>query len=198
VLAEYKSSLAKLERIRVRMESLLDSGHVLVREIGLVYESLFLRAVTVYEEFCEEFFFKLLAGTVQYAKAKRIAPLIRECDTIREIVLQGDKYLEWIPYDRIKRRASLYLKGGRPFSSLEEAEKDKISRITKIRNAIAHKSKNALETFKDDVIGGMPLLPHEKSPAGFLRSELSPGRKRFQAYVEDLVAVAEKLYGKPI
>jgi hypothetical protein len=163
-----------------------------------VYESLFLRAVTIYEEFCEEFFFKLLSGTIRYAKAKRIAPLIPSCNGIRDFVYQGDKYLEWIPHDRTKLRANLYLKGGRPFSSLDQPEKDKISRITKIRNAIAHKSKSAMETFRKDVICGTPLLTHEKSPAGFLRSELSPGRKRFQAYMEDLVALAEKLYGKPI
>jgi hypothetical protein len=72
--------------------------------------------VTIYEEFCEEFFSKLLAGTVLYAKAKRIGPVVTKCDTIRDIVLQGDKYLEWIPHEKTKLRADLYLKGGRPFS----------------------------------------------------------------------------------
>ncbi len=48
------------------------------------------------------------------------------------------------------------------------------------------------------LVANTPLLPHEKSPSGFLMSELAPGRKRLQAYMEDLVAVAEQLYGKPL
>lgn len=198
MLSDYKSHLAKLEQVRVRMEALRGNGHLRAGELNLIYESLFLRAVTVYEEFCEELFFKLLAGSVRYAKAKKIAPNIPNCDSIRDIVLHGDKYLKWIPHDETKLRSKLFLKDGRPFSSLEQPEKDKITRIAKIRNAIAHKSANALYHFKKGVIGDLPLLSHERSPSGFLRSELSPGRKRFQAYMEDLVAVAEKLYGNPI
>lgn len=96
MLTDFKSNLAQLEQIRVRMEALRGSGQLQARELNLIYESLFLRAVTIYEEFCEEFFFRLLAGSVRYAKAEKIAPTVPSCNSIRDIVFRGDKYLDWL------------------------------------------------------------------------------------------------------
>lgn len=179
------------------MEKLRSRRRIQMAETYLLYESLFLRAVTIYEGFCEEFFFRLLREEITYAKSKKIRPVVPQCASIRDIVLYGDNYLDWISYKKWEPRVSLFLKDGRPFSSIGQPTKDKITRIALIRDAIAHKSKHAIGKFRKNVVGNLPLLPHEKSPAGFLRSELSPGRKRFQAYLEDLVDIAENLYGKP-
>jgi hypothetical protein len=181
------------------MDLLLDEGMLRAREINLLYESIFLRAVTIYEVFCEELFYKLLSAEVSYPKSKKIASRVQQCDDIEQLVLYGERFLEWIPFAKTTKRTGVFLRDGRPFSLLEKDDKDKIHRITKIRNAIAHKSQAALSDFRLEVINQVSaLLPHEKSPATFLRSEISPGVKRIEAYLGDLVEIAQKLYGKPL
>jgi len=127
-------------------------------------------------------------------------------DTARLIVLQGEKYLDWLPWDRVADRCSIYLhpKGdprnrcGRPFVDLENTDTDVISRIVKIRNAIAHASDNARQKFVKDVIGNMMIPPQERTPAGFLRGFHAAGQTRLESYLDSIVTVAAKIIGRPI
>jgi hypothetical protein len=112
-----------------------------------------------------------------------------------EILHQGDKYLVWLPFGNTEARAKLYLKDGRPFSELTDGDKSMIKTITTIRNAIAHKSPHALAEFQRTVIGSLALLRFERSPAGFLRSQVraGPAQNRFEVYAAELGRVASVL-----
>lgn len=72
-----------------------------------------------------------------------------------------------------------------------------IARVVCIRNALAHQSKYAKRKFREEVIGNMPLLPHEKTPTGFLRSAFraNPAQTRYEQLVIDLSTVTRKLCG---
>lgn len=113
--------------------------------------------------------------------------------SLSEIVHQGGKYLKWIPFSYTEKRAKIYLNGGRPFSELNRGDRSIIKTVTIIRNAIAHKGPHAVREFKSNVIGSTVLLRSEKRPAGFLRSQVNPNRRRFEVYVIQLARIASEL-----
>src|SRR5262249_37025998 len=126
---------------------------------------------------------------------------------LRDILLQGAKYLDWLPFHHTEKRVELYIakRGqsgncGRPFVELTDGDKSQLKTIVTIRNAIAHSSPHAANEFARTVIGSQPLLPREKTPAGYLRSQVagSPIQTRFEAYIGTLGGIAETLLGVPL
>jgi hypothetical protein len=176
------------------MESLYLEGRITLTDLHSVYEALFLRALTGFEDFIEKLFFSILNGRTKHSKKRvsiRITPSSNSA--LYEIVYQNDKYLKWIPFENTENRARLYLNGGRPFSELDDAGRSTIRTVTTIRNAIAHKSPHALNEFKRKVIGAAVLLPGEKRPAGYLRSRANPIQNRFEIYIIELARIASDL-----
>lgn len=114
---------------------------------------------------------------------------------LMEILLQHNKYLNWLPFDRVEERARLYLKDGRPFTRISSGDKAMITTITIIRNAIAHKSPHALVEFERKVMGVKTLLPRERTPGGYLRSSASatPPVNQFEVYIGELGRIASSL-----
>jgi hypothetical protein len=111
---------------------------------------------------------------------------------LMNILLQGRKYMDWLPFDRTIDRAKLYMKDGRPFSDLSPADKGMITRIAIIRNAIAHRSDYALIKFQE-VIDIQHPLPRERTPAGYLRSLVTPTSNRFDVYAGELKRLTSAL-----
>ncbi|HEV3111659.1 MAG TPA: hypothetical protein VGY99_14310 [Candidatus Binataceae bacterium] len=111
-----------------------------------------------------------------------------------DILLQGGKYLTWLPFHNTEERAKLYLTDGKLFTELTDGDKSVIKTITTIRHAIAHRSQHAMSEFQRTVIGSQSLLPGEKKPAGFLRSQLRSGTVRFENYVGELGRLAGTLF----
>lgn len=189
-------NLETLDYTRSRMERLYDDGKISQRDLHTVYEALFLRAVTSFEVFLEELFFAIMSENAKYPKTRvKLRMRATSAEAMREILLQGKDYLDWIPFNRTELRAKLYLKEGRPFSDLSDGDKSTIKTITLIRHAIAHKSSFATRQFEEKVIGSMNLLRGEKKPAGFLRSQFrsAPKQVRFELYVNELVRIAQAL-----
>jgi hypothetical protein len=177
------------------MEELFLSGDITKRDLNSVYEALFLRAVTRFESFLEELFLGILEKRVKYKKTRRIslkmAPKSRQA--LIDIVFQRNRYLDWLPLDKTIERADFYLWGSRPFSDLEAPDKETVVQIVTIRHAIAHHSKHAAKQFKVRVIQELPLLKGEKTPSGFLRSQVQPKVNRFQAFIDRLGRIATDL-----
>lgn len=182
------------------MESLLRRRRMYRCDIETAYESLFLRAMVGFEQYCELLFFGIVHRDIRYAAAE-VQPQIRKVATnaFRGIVLQNKKYLDWIPYDNTVNRASLYLLDGKPFTGLDGNEIAKIKKMHLIRNAIAHVSDHSQREFQRQVIGNQSLLKREKTPAGFLRSQVtnSPPQCRFELYLAELGFFATKICGNP-
>jgi hypothetical protein len=201
ILTDFHRRLASLNHTRMRMESLYSRGDILLRDVSTVYESLFLRAVVGFEQFCEVLFLEILKGRIRYS-GSRVVPRIthNSVGAMREVLLQGKPYLDWLPYESTEKRAKWYLNGGRPFTNLDDAERSTIKTIQTIRNAIAHSSDHALRKFRQSVIGNQSLLPRERTPAGFLRSQLTnaPMQRRIEVYVAELGSIAAKICGNPI
>jgi hypothetical protein len=195
-LSDFIRGLNNLDYTQKRMEQLHRERKIALRDLHSVYEALFLRAVTSFEVFLEELFIAILAQKSKYPKTRvSILMTVTSNAALMEILLQGDKYMTWLPFDRAEKRAKLYLKDGRPFSDLSNGDKSMIKTITTIRHAIAHKSAHALREFERTVIGSQSLLHGERKPAGFLRSPVrsDPARNRFEVYITELGRIANIL-----
>jgi hypothetical protein len=178
------------------MEELYHGNRIVLRDLHSVYEALFLRAVTSFEVFLEDLFISIVRHRAAYNRT-RVSVRMTAISTqaLMGILLQGEKYMAWLPFGHTEERAKIYLKDGRPFTELTDGDKSVIRTITTIRNAIAHGSTYASNEFKRTVIGSRTLLPVERKPAGFLRSTVrtGPTRNQFEVYVGELARIATNL-----
>ena len=189
--------LSDLELTRKKVESLAAQGLLAKRDVDTVYEALFLRAFTELEGFIEDLFFGLLARRLRHPSSSvRARVKLKSHMVAREIVLAGDKYVDWFPYERhTKRLAETFFTGGRPFCSLSPADLNELEKLVILRNAIAHRSSHALSTSERKVTRQLPLRPREKSPVGFLRGQIriAPPQTRFEATMSTIVQLGQKL-----
>jgi hypothetical protein len=160
-----------LEKTRSKMETLLSAGHVALADLEQVYVGLYLDIFTEFETTIENLFLGLLTGSL-YSRTysiKRQAK-IQPVSMTRQVIFMGRPYLDWLPYrDQTIPRAKNYFDDGKPFTLLTNSQELNLNDYCTIRNALAHKSDSAKIKFQK-LISGLPLLPHEKSPAGYLRS----------------------------
>jgi hypothetical protein len=195
-LTSFHRSLRNLDYTRKRMEQLHQDGKIRRRDLDSVYESLFLRAVTSFEAFLEELFLAILERRRRYRGGRvSLRMTVKSRQALMDILLQGDKYLTWLPFKHTEDRAKLYLDDGRPFTELDDGDKAVIKTIATIRHAIAHRSRHAMNEFERTVIGSRALLPGERKLAGFLRSQSRSGtvQNRFEIYVGELGRIAREL-----
>lgn len=195
-LADFLRDLRRLDRTRNRMEKLFGDRRITLTDLHSVYEALFLRAVTSFEGFLESLFIAIMIGRKTYTGGRvGLRMTVQTKEALMKILLQGDKYMNWIPYKNTEDRANIYLKNGKPFSDLTSNSRGTITTITTIRNAIAHKSKHAMGEFDKKVIGNANLLRGERRPAGYLRSQVrtNPTQNRFEVYAAELARIAADL-----
>jgi hypothetical protein len=196
VLTTFHRSLRNLDYTRKRMEQLYQVGEITKRDLDSVYESLFLRAVTSFEAFLEELFVAILERRIRYKHGRvSLRMTTKSRQALMDILLQGDKYLTWLPFHNTENRAQIYLTDGKPFTELTDGDKSIIKTITTIRHAIAHRSQHAMNEFQRTVVASHSLLRGERKPAGFLRSQLRSGtvQNRFEVYVGELGRIAVAL-----
>jgi len=184
-----------LERTRLKAESLYLAGHFAKRDVAYIYEAIFLSLMTRFELLLEELFFGLLMGRRTSGDRRVRGKITTRSEVVmRQILLSGSHYLTWIPYRQTLYRASYYLSSGLPFSSLDDGERSFLAESVYIRNAVAHKSRHALNQFQK--VGGVSRLPpRERTPAGFLRSQFraAPAQSRYENVAANLGAIATKL-----
>jgi hypothetical protein len=199
ILSKFNKNLLTIEDARIKTDNLLYSRAINSRETSLIYEGLFLRSYTNLEYFIENLFTLILMGKTTYAK-KYVKPrvIISSSAILHDILHQGQDYIEWLPYSKTLNRANSLLTKGRPFTVLKPEHVAKIQESTRIRNCIAHTSKHSKKIFLEKVVGSTPLLPHQRTPSGFLRSSLriNPSLSRFKAYLINFNEIATALTQK--
>jgi hypothetical protein len=178
------------------MEELYATDRIRRRDLESVYEGLFLRAMNALESFLEGLFIEVMLGNARFPGnrvAVRVA--IASRGTLWEVLLQGDDYLDWLPYGRTEERAKTFLKNGRPFTVPSDGDRSKLKQCMVVRNAIAHTSPFSSEQFEKKVIANLNLSSRERTPAGYLRSvaRTSPTFVRFQICASDLADIASRI-----
>jgi hypothetical protein len=192
---DFTARLRMFERARAKLERLLLSGHVTRHDVNLFYEGIFLRTVTSFEALMEELFVGLLTGGITPGRNVHPRVTFQSAAVARDVMLGGKAYVDWLPYHYTDKRASAFFRGGQPFSNLDKAERKSLERMLTIRHAVAHQSRAARRKFEDEVIGAAPLLPGERTPAGFLRSvfRVMPPQTQYEDIAGTCALLARKL-----
>src|SRR5579859_135638 len=192
---DFTARLRTFDRSRGKLERLLLGGHVTRHDVSLFYEGIFLRTVTSFEGLIEELFVGLLTGAITSGRGVHPRVTFRSTAVARDVMLGGKAYVDWLPYHHTDNRACAFFRAGRPFSILNRTERKSLERMFIIRNAVAHQSRAARRKFEDEVIGAAPLLPSERTPAGFLRSVFRalPPQTQYEDIAATCALLARKL-----
>jgi hypothetical protein len=192
---DFVNRLRKFERSRSKLERLLLRGQVSRHDVSLFYEGIFLRTVTSFETLMEELFLGFLTGSLYGASSVRPRVQFRSSAVARDVMLGGKAYVDWLPYHFTEKRANAFFRGGLPFRFLDRTEVRSLERLLTIRNAVAHQSHAARKRFESEVLGSAPLLPIERTPAGFLRSVFStaPPKTQYEDIAGTCALLARKL-----
>ena len=189
LLTEFIEHSKKLESVRIKIEDLFSKGKLSTFDAEQVYAGLFLDIFTELESKIEQLFIGLLNGKF-YSSSSSIKRMVKmtPVDKTKD-VLFGDKiYLAWLPYPAMTiPRARRYLFDGKPFTLLDQPQKDNLNNYHIIRNAITHKSDFSKSKFLQ-LINHLTLLPSEKTPTGYLRSKPSghSGQTQYEISVYEL------------
>lgn len=184
----------QLNGVRKKMEKLFINGELDVVDVEEVYAGLFLDIFTEFEALIENLFLGLLSGEL-YAVANPVKKtiFIKPVSKIREVVFAGKPYLDWLPYRECTiPRAKRFFHNGIPFTILNDLQNIDLKRYHLIRNALAHKSDSATKKFEES-IRGLPLLPEEKTPCGYLRSIPHHRQTQYKIAVVNLQVIANTL-----
>ncbi|GEM_PF-547666 len=193
---DFVGHLRYIESTRSKTEKLLRDETIVRRDADQIYSGLYMEVVCSFEQFIEELFIGLLAGSLEHL-SDRVIPRVtfRSHLVAREVVLGGSHYVDWLPYDHTEKRAKAFFRSGLPFTCLETRETHEIERVCYLRNAVAHKSTYSIRKFETKVIGDMKLSPRDRQPSGFLRTRfrISPVQTRYENFVAELADIARKL-----
>jgi hypothetical protein len=188
-----------LNNARVKITSLSTQNLITQQVMNHLYEGLFLSAHVAFEVFLEDLFIGLLVDSQGLVSSRRdIVPriVVKTHAIARDIVLGAERqYIDWLPYQRTVNLAQIYFRGGRPFSELDQPQKDYLNKCHTIRNAIAHKSRYSMKKFEESVIGLTPLPPNERKPAGYLSGYFRrrPAQTRYENLIAQMLLIAYDL-----
>lgn len=102
-------------------------------------------------------------------------------------ILQGTgRYVQLMPIEQLEKIATVYLKGGKPFTTLSEGEKTQVRKCYAIRNHIAHKSDDSRRSFKKKILDQVSIPAHRHTAGFYLRSQISRGRTYFDHHAAEL------------
>lgn len=130
------------------------SAQIAAETLYSVVELSALQASSLLEDFLEELFYLCMLGKHPLTEARAVIPLASRRDVNLLIYSDGrrrEKYLNWLPWDRIEARADAYLEDGRPFDRIRyrPVETRALSELTTVRNAVAHSGAFASQVLID-------------------------------------------------
>ncbi|MGB5596975.1 MAG: hypothetical protein WBM62_23500 [Crocosphaera sp.] len=192
---DFRSKVRKRELTRAKIENLLINNSLDESDVLTVYDGLFLGLFTDFEQLLEELFWGLLQGKITIDK-RRIDGIrkvkISPQSEINSVILGGQKYLDWLPYEKTIERAKIFFYDGIPFNNLDNDQKNNLRYYHRIRNAIAHKSPKAQADF-DRIIQNSRLPPSQRTPAGYLRSKPRGQETQYEIAAGQLIQIASIL-----
>lgn len=195
-----RSLVGRLQKLRAaadRVEQLRLTDSLTANDVACVYEGLFLRCYTGVETYLEDLFYDVVLGKVSYPSRRAIRPraAVASRRVLEDVVLQGRRYVEWLPYDKTLALAEAHLRGGRPFADLSLTRRQELEEWRLVRHAIAHSSRSAAQAFERKVLARVFLPPSQRNPVGYLRSQarINPVATRLDLVLDSAALLVKEL-----
>jgi hypothetical protein len=191
IAVRFTKKVTELDKTRARIELAYNKHHLLLRDVESSYAGLFLQAVLAYETAMEDLIIGLIVHPGGLASSTAgIGPRLKVRSYLHALELAagpGKDFADWIGKDSLLAKANIFLRQGKPFTSLGSNDWIYVTKTRYIRNAIAHPSKAAIEKFTTKVVGSTPLPARERSVYGYLRGMSgAAGQSRWELYVAGL------------
>lgn len=166
VFKSFESELNRLEKFDSENQSNFSSGTSPVtgfkkKQLHLMTESIFLMAYREYENYVRDIFVLYCMGKPRKDNTKvnsYVKP--RDFEHAEALLKSSMPFLDWTSPDTIIKRSETYLKDGGPIRSVYVGNTDALRSYKRIRNHIAHNSKESLSEYKKVVrvhYGTIPL-----------------------------------------
>ena len=149
----------------------------------LMVELAFLKSFLAWERFLEESFVLYLLGkrAPRGRKPHRFA-VPPDAKAARELISGNRPFAKWDGAATLDR-ASLFFRGGRPYTTAIEPRRHMLKEAQTVRNAIAHESQRAQQLFEALVRNQLGTLP-PKATVGWFLSTPVPAVVPPQSFVE--------------
>ncbi len=166
---QYKKRLDRLRSCCRRVDQLQKTGTLNIGDSDLLYESTFLNAIGLFEGVLEALLFEFVCGKASRKRGHYSLLKTRTHSDYRTILLKGRRYIDLLPYSELIDTVKMYLNDGKPFTEVEDDDRQILAQATLIRNAIAHRSTFALAKFRKDIRGVGSLPSNRQFPGPLLR-----------------------------
>ena len=187
----------KIFATRRRLERISFQPNVYLadKDLDSFYEGIFLKSITLFESFIEEFFIGLLYDKYKLNTRKKVQKIIFPNKQIVLNYLMNNKpYLDLLPFDRLKNNASIFYNNDNPFTNLNQTERLFLNEIFILRNTIAHNSLSSNKKFIKYINDKHNTLPNkDRTPAKFLQSLNNPNQTMFEIFIIELNFIANKM-----
>jgi hypothetical protein len=160
----------------------------------LLSEAVFFAAFRAYGQFLRNVFLLYCCG-IKPSERKVVRSYLkpRSIQHAEELVQSSMPFLDWSSPDTLLERSETYLKDGYPIKAPITTNLDTLRELKKVRNHIAHMSKESLEDFKKVVkahYGTLPLRIPRPGEFLLLPSRRAKGNYYLREYMKIIEDVA--------
>jgi hypothetical protein len=166
-------------------------------QLHLLTESIFFAAFRAYEQFLRQIFIIYCLGK-QTMHRRQIQSFLNptNIDHAEALIQSAMPFLDWSSPDQVIERAELYLKGGYPIKRAIAANIDSLRDFKRIRNHIAHMSKESMGEYKKVLKKYFTVLPLRIPTPGeylLLPSQSNTLRYNLLAYIDLIEKVSSQM-----
>ena len=200
-MAEFTGTVTLIKSLRTKAND--PNANISAPERFLLYEAIFLRVFRAYENLLEETFVSYLVGE-QSASGNAVPCFVtpRDRDHARAIVTSSQPFLDWTSPPVVITRSETYINGGDPVRSAITASQQYLQIAKKLRNHIAHNSRESTQEFRKVVQEFLLTLPVQLPSAGELlaqRPARGPANRMevLEYFIEKLESTAKAIVEHP-
>lgn len=167
-------------------------------QVATINEAILIRGFRAYENLLERAFLHYAQGQPTLSNTPVVSFLSpRDEEHAHDMVKSSQTFLEWNKPDIVIERAECYLDQGGPIKQVITAKREVLSDIRRVRNHIAHNSRQSLEEFKKVVRNYNQTLPLVIPTSGeFLNSHITRKQKSssvLKFYLNELADISSLL-----
>ena len=183
--ARFERSVSGLDACCTRIENQFAKGRIRITDVEQIYSGCFLSVHSRWETFLEETLYETVCGGKErdFRKGKKMVFRNRK-DFRSTLEYVHGPYLSIGAVERAIKLAEVFVQNGRPISAISELNRTRITEGVRIRNAIAHDSRDARRKFREKVPGVAQLPKNRRVPGAFLRHSFrrNPSQMRYEIY----------------
>jgi hypothetical protein len=167
------------------------------KQLHLINEAIFTQSFRGLENFIQTVFIEYVMGSTTIHGdnvTSYLTPLNNE--HAYDLIKSSQPFLEWNSPDILIKRSEVYLDNGFPVKLVISSNKSKIEDFKKIRNHIAHNSKESLVAFKKVLTRHYSTIPLAiPSPGKFLQEQSKVDKRHtlLREYLNSISDIAEAL-----